>query len=65
MANSIGLIIGIAIFIIILFVVITYNYLVQSRNKVKEVFSTMDVYLKKRYELIPNLVEVVKGYAEH
>lgn len=65
MANTIGLIIGIGIFFIILFVVITYNYLVQSHNKVKEAFSTMDVYLKKRYELIPNLVEVVKGYAEH
>ena len=65
MATSIGFIIGFVILIIIIFVAITYNSLVQSRNKVKEAFSTMDVYLKKRYELIPNLVEVVKGYAKH
>ncbi|NLP48033.1 MAG: LemA family protein [Clostridiales bacterium] len=35
------------------------------RNKVEEAFATMDVYLKKRYDLIPNLVETVKGYAKH
>ena len=46
-------------------VLFTYNNLVQLRNKVKEAFSTMDVYLKKRYDLIPSLVEVVKGYAKH
>jgi LemA protein len=39
--------------------------LIQLRNKVKEAFSTMDVYLKKRYDLIPNLVDIVKGYAKH
>lgn len=42
-----------------------YNGLVQSRLKVKEAFSTIDVYLKKRYDLIPNVVETVKGYASH
>lgn len=42
-----------------------YNNLVQNRQKVKEAFSTIDVYLKKRYDLIPNLVETVKGYAGH
>jgi hypothetical protein len=35
------------------------------KNYVKEAFSTMDVYLKKRYDLVPNLVNVVKGYATH
>ena len=65
MANSIGFIVGILITFVIIFVVITYNLLVQSRNKVKEAFSTMDVYLKQRYDLIPNLVNTVKGYAEH
>lgn len=59
------LIIGVLILALILFVVITYNSLVQLRNKVKEAFSTMDVYLKKRYDLIPNLVDIVKGYAKH
>lgn len=42
-----------------------YNSLVKVRNKVEEAFATMDVYLKKRYDTIPNLVEVVKGYAKH
>jgi LemA protein len=42
-----------------------YNSLVTIRNKVEEAFSTMDVYLVKRYDLIPNLVETVKGYAKH
>ena len=58
-------IIGVAIALLILFIWWTYNSLVQLRNKVKEAFSTMDVYLKKRYDLIPNLVDIVKGYAKH
>lgn len=54
--------------IVILFVayaLIVYNSLVKLRNAVKEAFSTMDVYLKKRWDLIPNIVETVKGYAKH
>ncbi|HOU11255.1 MAG TPA: LemA family protein [Clostridiales bacterium] len=43
----------------------TYNGFVKLRNKVEEAFSTMDVFLKKRYDLIPNIVETVKGYAAH
>ena len=42
-----------------------YNGLVGLRNRVDEAFSTMDVYLKRRYDAIPNLVEIVKGYAAH
>lgn len=42
-----------------------YNRLVRLRNKVNEAFATMDVFLKKRSDLIPSLVEVVKGYARH
>ncbi len=45
--------------------ILVYNQLVNLRNKVNEAFSTMDVYLKKRFDLIPNLVAVVKGYAGH
>ncbi len=42
-----------------------YNRFVTSRNRVDEAFSTMDVYLVKRSDLVPNLVETVKGYAKH
>lgn len=55
----------IGLIIIVLYVLATYNGLIKSNNLVKEAFSTMDVYLKKRWDLIPNLVEVVKGYAKH
>ncbi len=59
-----GVIVAIVI-IVVLFVLLTYNKLIVSKNMVKEAFSTMDVYLKKRWDLIPNLVECVKGYANH
>ncbi|NLX94042.1 MAG: LemA family protein [Clostridiales bacterium] len=48
-----------------IWVIGAYNGFVKMRNKVEEAFATMDVYLKKRYDLIPNLVETVKGYAKH
>ena len=48
-----------------LFFMSSYNRLVRLSNRVDEGFSTMDVYLKKRFDLIPNLVETVKGYAKH
>lgn len=51
--------------LIALFVISAYNKLVAQRNTVEEAFSTMDVYLTKRFDLIPNLVETVKGYAAH
>ena len=53
------------VLIIFIYAFATYNSLVKSNNYVKEAFSTMDVYLKKRWDLIPNLVEIVKGYANH
>jgi len=53
------------IFIVVMYVILTYNRGVKYRNYVKEAFSTMDVYLKKRWDLIPNLIELVKGYAAH
>jgi len=56
----------IAIVVILLIAIfMTYNNFVQLNNKVKEAFATMDVYLKKRWDLIPNIVETVKGYAKH
>lgn len=42
-----------------------YNGLIKARNMVREAFSGIDVFLKKRFDLIPNLVETVKGYAKH
>lgn len=53
------------IILLLLLILITYNSLVKLNNNVKEAFATMDVYLKKRWELIPNIVESVKGYAKH
>lgn len=61
----VSLVLGAFIVFVGIFILLTYNSLVQLRNKVKEAFSTMDVYLKKRYDLIPNLVDIVKGYAKH
>ena len=49
----------------LIYVLTTYNGLIKLKNKVEEGFSTMDVYLKKRWDLIPNLVETVKAYAKH
>ncbi len=58
------IIIAIIVLILIYFGV-TYNSFVKLNNMVTEAFSTMDVYLKKRWDLIPNIVESVKGYAKH
>ena len=51
--------------VLLLFVLSIYNGFVTLNNKVEEAFATMDVYLKKRWDLIPNIVETVKGYAKH
>ena len=62
-----GIIIGLVIIVvlILLFIMSTYNGLVKLRNKVRDQFSQIDVQLKKRSDLIPNLVETVKGYSKH
>ncbi len=70
---SVGAIIGIiiaAVFVILIIAVIwllwsKYNQLVKARNKVKNSWSQIDVQLQRRFDLIPNLAETVKGYAKH
>lgn len=51
--------------LLILFAISTYNSLVVKRNRVKNSWAQIDVQLKKRFDLVPNLVETVKGYAKH
>ena len=58
-------IIVIIILVVIFALISTYNSLIQSRNKVKNSWSQIDVQLQRRFELIPNLVETVKGYMKH
>lgn len=61
----VGIVVGGIVLLAVLWIWSTYNELIRKRNQVEEGFATMDVYLKKRYDLIPNLVETVKGYAKH
>lgn len=51
--------------VIVLWAITSYNGLVQARNQVKNGWAQIDVQLKRRFDLIPNLVETVKGYAKH
>lgn len=51
--------------VVALFVIAMYNGLIRLKNRVDEAWSDIDVQLKRRYDLIPNLIETVKGYAAH
>ena len=55
----------VVVFLVIVFVIATYNGLVQLRVRADNAWSDIDVQLKRRHDLIPNLVETVKGYAAH
>jgi LemA protein len=69
MELGIGTIIGgiacLVIVVLVIWIVVSYNRLVRQRNQVEASWAQIDVQLKRRYDLIPNLVETVKGYAAH
>ncbi|MBQ8299196.1 MAG: LemA family protein [Clostridia bacterium] len=61
-----GWIIALVVVVVIaIWLIGTYNSLVQARNKVRNAFAQIDTQLQRRFDLIPNLVETVKGYASH
>ena len=62
--NTIQIVI-LVVAVIVVWAIFTYNRLITLRNRAKEAFSDIDVQLKRRYNLIPNLLEAVKGYAQH
>ena len=55
----------VVVVLLIVWLISVYNGLVVLRNKVRDQFSQIDIQLKRRFDLIPNLVETVKGYAKH
>lgn len=59
------IIVIIVVVLIVLYVISVYNGLISLRNKVNDQFSQIDVELKRRFDLVPNLVETVKGYTKH
>lgn len=60
-----NLILSISVVLVVLFVWYTYNSLATGKVRIKEAFSGIDVQLKRRVDLVPNLIETVKGYARH
>ena len=65
MGTAILIGVGAVVLLLLILTIANYNKLVKLRTKTEEAFSTMDVYLVKRWELIPKLVDVVKAYAAH
>jgi len=65
MGAIIGIIVGVIVLLLVVWLFATYNGLVRLRNQTKNAWSQIDVQLKRRHDLIPNLIETVKGYAAH
>jgi len=63
--TTILIILAVLVVLAVIYVIASYNGLVNKRNKVANSWSQIDVQLKRRFDLIPNLVETVKGYAAH
>lgn len=61
----IGIVIGVIVLLLVIYAISVYNKLIQLRLRVDNQWAQVDVLLKKRFDLIPNLVETVKGYAKH
>lgn len=68
----VGIVVGVVVALIVILIIIGIGWYISTRNKFvamknqfEEAWATIDVYLKKRFDLIPNLVETVKGYAKH
>jgi LemA protein len=61
----VAVVVIVVVVLLLLFLVLLYNGLVQKRNRVGNAWAQIDVQLKRRHDLIPNLVETVKGYAAH
>ena len=56
---------GIIIILLVVLIISKYNKLVRLKNKVQNAFAQIEAHLQRRFDLIPNLVEVVKGYTKH
>ena len=65
LGGIIGGVVGVVVLIIIIWAICAHNKIVRMQAQIEDAFSNIDVYLKKRFDLIPNLVETVKGYAKH
>jgi LemA protein len=60
-----GIILVVVLVLLAIYAIVSYNGLVSLRNRIENAWAQIDVQLKRRYDLIPNLVETVKGYASH
>ncbi len=65
MSNALWIVLVVLLVLFVLFTLKTYNRLVKLRNRYKNAFSQIDVQLKRRYDLIPNLVETARSYMKH